>query len=338
MRIFWLIISSLIWGVGCTPAPTEIYNEYQSRLANVVDKAPATQDVTLQVLETPSLDKPVSKTTISFLELASLDHCKLMNTIAKNNNQLGKVRQPSEQLKYALRFIKQTQSCLADSEQLDPELKAKLNSALDEKRLQLPQYVERMIFHERELAKMSLLSGQEIELEDHKDAMNQSLEALAQLANAYKQIRSSEFDISQLDEPEEFTRSLAKLNNNHFVSRLINSARKQTALNNITTRWLGTIDISNDLCKPGRNHEQANILSNVFNRFYLSQLQAYQSKLANMLHSTSIHLYVLWQSSHELSTLFNVEQQQSYYQQLKASTVEHVKWWQVFYKTCKIQP
>ncbi|CAM3988616.1 DUF3080 family protein [Pseudoalteromonas byunsanensis] len=338
MRIFCLIISSLILAAGCTPAPSEIYNEYQQRLANVVDKTAPSQNVTLKPLETPSLDKPVSKATISFLELASLDHCKLMNTIAQNNNQLGKVRQPSEQLKYTIRFIKQTQSCLADSPALKPALRTKLDDALNEKKAQLPQYFERMIFHERELAKMSLLSSQEIGLEDHKDAMSESLEALTQLANAYLKIRSDELDINQLDEPDELTRSLAKLNNNYFVSRLINSVRKQIVLNQATTTWLHSLDISNELCKPGRNLQQATILSNVFNRFYLSQLQAYQSKLANMLQNTSPHLYILWQTSDELTSLFDVEHPQSYYQQLKRSTVEHVRWWQGFYKTCKIQP
>ncbi|WP_105169274.1 DUF3080 family protein [Pseudoalteromonas sp. T1lg23B] len=338
MRIFCLIVSSIILAAGCTPAPSEIYNEYQQRLANVVEKTAASQNVTLKPLETPKLDKPISNTTISFLELAALDHCKLMKTIAENNNQLGKVRQPSEQLKYAVRFIKQTQNCLADSPSLAPDLKTKLNNALTEKRMQLPQYFKRMIFHERELAKMSLLGSQEIELEDHKDAMNESLEALSQLANAYQQIRTEGFDINQLDEPDEFTRSLAKLNNNYFVSRLINSVRKQIALNQATTLWLHTLDVDNELCKPGRNHQQANIMSNVFNRFYLSQLQAYQSKLANMLQSTSVHLHVLWQSSEELTTLFNIEHPHSYYQRLKISTVEHVRWWQTFYKTCKIQP
>ncbi|CAH9061613.1 hypothetical protein PSECIP111951_02525 [Pseudoalteromonas holothuriae] len=337
MRLFCLIISLVTFIAGCSPAPSDTYIEYQQRLANVMEKSAATSTA-LTPFNAKHIARPSSKITLSMLELASLDHCTLMNTIASNNNQLGKVRVPSEQLKYALRFIKHVEICLNNSATKDAEIKNKLTTALNEKKRQLPSYFEQMVYNERELAKMSLLTSQEIDFEDHKVPLSKALEALSTLSKLQQLISQPNLNYWQHTDPNLITDALAKLNNNHAISRLITSARTQIMLNRVTTEWLNTINPSEQICQSNKNKQKAQILSNVFNRFYLSQLQGYQSKLTNMLQNASPALVILWQSDDAFSKLFDIEHSGSYYQQLKISAVEHVTWWQKFYKACKIQP
>ncbi|NOU49298.1 DUF3080 domain-containing protein [Pseudoalteromonas sp. JBTF-M23] len=337
MRLSYLVVSCFVLLTGCTPAPSDIYEEYQRRLENVTLKN-GILDNALTPLKFKHVKKPKSQVTLSVLELTRLDHCALMNIIAANNNQLGKVRVPSEQLKYAINFIVHAQHCLNHPETIDDTVKAKLATALEEKKSQLTKYFEQMVFNERELSKMLLLTSQEIALEDHQDPLTKALEALTTLTHLYTKIALSEPDYSQLEDPQLITDALATLNKNNSVSRLITSARKQISSNNLTTQWLNTIEPSKTFCQQNKNKKKAQILSNIFNKFYLSQLQGYQSKLTNMLREVSPLLFVLWRSEPQLSRRFNVESSDSYYQQLKHSAVQHVTWWQKFYKTCKIQP
>ncbi|MBD1584565.1 DUF3080 family protein [Pseudoalteromonas sp. S16_S37] len=337
MHLFCLIISCVFVLAGCAPAPSDVYQDYQQRLEKVMQQNSITRS-TLAPLTFKHVAKPKSQITLSILELTSLDHCSLMNIIAANNNQLGKVRVPSEQLKYAMNFIVHAQTCLNHPDTRDEIVKEKLANALEEKKSQLSHYFEQMVFNERELSKMLRLTSQEVALQDHQEPLSEALEALTTLANLYIKIAINEPDYSQLGYPQLVTNALAKLNQNDAVSRLITSARKQILLNNLTTQWLNTIEPSNTLCQHNKNKKKAQIVSNIFNKFYLSQLQGYQSKLTNMLQEVSPLLYILWRSEPQLSELFNVEANESYYQQLKTSAVTHVTWWQKFYKTCKIQP
>ncbi|BBN81730.1 hypothetical protein PA25_17150 [Pseudoalteromonas sp. A25] len=337
MRLFCQIISWITILAGCSPAPSGVHVEYQQRLANVI-QLDHVDTITLRPLKSRHANKPSSQITLSMLELAHLSHCSLMSTIANNNNQLGKVRVPSEQLKYAIMFINDAQTCLDHSATTDEIVITKLTLALAEKKNQLSAYFEQMVFNERELAKMLLLTSQEINLEDHQEAISQALEALTTLAAIYKEIVQNNSDTTQLRDPQRITGALAKLNQNYAVSRLITSARKQIKLNQVTTQWLNNITPTKHLCQPNKSKQKAQIMSNIFNKFYLSQLQGYQSKLTKMLRDVSPHLATLWRSEPDLSQKFNIEHSDSYYQQLKKSAVDHVSWWQYFYKTCKIQP
>ncbi|MBQ4845549.1 DUF3080 family protein [Pseudoalteromonas sp. MMG005] len=330
-----LISLSIFTLTGCSPQPSEIYHEYQNRLSTALNST--TPDIPdSRSLHHPNVTRPTSTLSISIIELASINHCRLSQTIAKRNNQLGKVQLPSEALKYSVQFVQQANECINSGQTNNPLIKDKLLEARREKQHQLNLFFEHMLFSERELKQFTHLAATEVSFDRHSELQNQTLEALAQLVQL-KQLLSQKDKIENL-EATEITTVLKKLHKNAFVQRVITSARQQVLLNQATSAWLHTVDIENTVCPSGKNKQKAHILNNIFSKYYLGQLQGYQAQLTSMLQKVSPFLAALWQNHPELVQWVDENNPQYLLTQLKSSAISHVKWWQTFYKTCKIRP
>ncbi|KAF7769811.1 hypothetical protein PCIT_a2715 [Pseudoalteromonas citrea] len=330
-----LLSITILCIVGCSKQPTDTYIEYQSRLSSLLETA-GPDNTEIEKLFRPYVEKPTSQVSLSIIEFAKINHCKLSQIIAKKNNQLGKVQLPSEALKYNIEFIQQAQKCIDDPLTDANTIEGKLIAVKIEKQQQLVQSFEHMLFKEAELAKLTHLTANEITFDRHREQQTASLEALTQLSNLQRQIQNK----AELEQviASDITLALQKLHKNSFIPKLVTSAQYQIALNNSTTHWLNKIDIENELCPTGKNKQKAKIFSNIFAKFYLKTLQPYQSKLTNMLEQTSPLLVKLWQNHPVLAERFNPEHNLALLNQIKASAILHVKWWQSFYKTCEIRP
>ncbi|WP_339142594.1 DUF3080 family protein [Pseudoalteromonas galatheae] len=313
---------------GCSKQPSDIAVEYQQRLAN----AASIELVHPAPLYNPEIQKvplPTSELTISMLDIATAGHCKVTNLIAAQNNQLGKVSYPSERLKYTILFIQQAPHCIRHPNTSD-ELKQTLAQALQEKKEQLPHHFLHMMTFERELASLSLLIADEVPLE-LPAAHSHMLEAANELAELVINMDAPE-NLS----PDTLTPAL-KVLSQRFISSLVTSVRKQTQLNNAATRQLKQLKLRNDICKSGGNKKQAEIINNIFSKYYLSILQPYQA----MLSLSMEELIAAWQPIHLLYQNNNVVDPLTLQQNLdnlKDSAKAHVKWWQEFYQLCEIPP
>ncbi|WP_242441663.1 DUF3080 family protein [Pseudoalteromonas piscicida] len=275
------------------------------------------------------ISKPQSNLSISILDIAQTGHCKVTQLIAAQNNQLGKVSYPSERLKYAVEFIKSAPQCINSAETKD-ELKQILTEAVLEKRHQLPWYFLHMMTFEKELSNLGMLTTEEVPLEAPA-IKGKSLEAVNILADFANNIHSPE-KISTAT----LTPALAILSK-RYISSLLTSVRKQTMLNNATTQQLEQLVLKENMCRDGGNRKQANIVSNVFTKYYLSQLQPYQA----MLTASMEELIQGWQPIHQLYQEHSITDPLTLHEHLdnlKRSAKNHVKWWQNFYDLCEITP
>lgn len=94
--------------------------------------------------------------------------------------------------------------------------------------------------------------------------------------------------------------------------------------------------------KYAQQEKIATIVSNVFQKYFLKEIQPYQANLAGYL-ETLLPLYnQLWFdqaiTNKQLNTLIALDSQNNLLNQLKGSAKKHVTWWQNFYKTCEISP
>jgi hypothetical protein len=330
-----LVSLSVIYLLGCSPKPSDTYSEYQLRLSSVIDRKSPTNE-TLTQLPRPLVDKPLSKISLSIIEFASINHCKLSQIIAKKNSQLGKVQPASEALKYNIDFVQYVQNCVDDPLTDNVETKNKLIAVKKEKLQQFIQSFEYMLFNEPELSQFTYLTASDIAFDRHSEQQTASLEALVALTHLRSQLLLK--PTSEMINTNNITVALQKLYKNKFIPKLITSTKRQIVFNTATTNWLNQINITDELCPVGKNKHKAQILSNVFSKFYLETLQPYQSQLTNMLEKTSPHLFKLWKNHRDLAVLFNPDDNNSLLNQMKTSAVKHVKWWQNFYKTCEIRP
>ncbi|WMN60017.1 DUF3080 domain-containing protein [Pseudoalteromonas xiamenensis] len=329
-----LLTSTSVFGLlfGCSSQPSDDYVDYQKRLANVVDVSfnPISYSGLVK-LTPPSLP---NEPTISLIELASINHCEVSRYVAEHNNQLGKVAVPSEKLKYAIRFIQLMPKCIESLDDKNELLKSTLADALIAKKQAVSTMFQLMLSSEREMQSLLVATSKEIPVLgiEGKEAAREGLTSLVTIKT---KIDTQDFDSIT---PQDITLALKNLNQNSYVSALVSSSVKQANLNEQTTFSLNTIDIQKTLCKKGRAKNKAEILSNVFQTFYIAPIQPYQSQLVGSLEQISPLLFKLYEQTPSLAVKFAPTNEASLLAKLKDSAKQHVKWWQAFYKSCEINP
>jgi len=131
------------------------------------------------------------------------------------------------------------------------------------------------------------------------------------------------------------TAALEKLNNNRYIQSLLSSTKKQIAWNLNGTRWLNEFSLTHTICPDGKNKKKAKVLNNVFQKYYIQNIQAYQSKLALRLHTIEPYFESF---SHKFGAHIYPNPITPLLNELKLSAKQHVFWWQTFYKVCKVTP
>lgn len=328
----WLLFTLLL--SACSDKPSDTYNEYQQRLASTTDVKflPATQ---LHNLNIEYTEHKTAKQTISLVQLAQLNHCPLNGLIAGHNNQLGKVATPSSELIYQIRFIQLAKACITTIKN-KPKILNALQNATADKKAQLHTSFTKLLYREPELKNTWLLSN--FELDNHLSGLVETEQALQQLVNIKVAITTNDY---QRIDTEQIFPALEVLNKFNFNQALISSIRKQINLNNDTRIYLESLQLE-DFCAANKNKQKATILSNIFKKYYLSQLQPYQAQLTGALERLMPLYKTLWLTPSQnaplaLQPLLSDSPDNLLYS-LKSSAKAHVKWWQVFYKTCEISP
>ncbi|KZN30190.1 hypothetical protein N480_04365 [Pseudoalteromonas luteoviolacea S2607] len=322
-----LLIALSLSLLGCSPAPSDVNQQYSVRLANVLDVSKAVIKKP-KALSLTATDTPTSSYTISVIDLAKLGHCRVATHIANHNNQLGKLAKPSERFKYNVNFIRYAQTCIKH-QQTDNDVKETLSLALAEKRASLPASLAHVFTNEKELTKLLSLTFEEVtyEVSNGEIAAQEALSILATLANTLNN--------PNLIEENKLTSALEKLNNNPYVQSLLTSTQKQILWNSSSTHWLSQLSLENDICPEGKNKKKAKVLNNVFQKYYIQEIQAYQSKLAQRLHTLEPYFATFTEKfgkdvyPNPITPLIN---------DLKLTAKQHVFWWQTFYKVCKVKP
>lgn len=320
---------------GCNKAPSNVNATYIERLSNTVN-ANTTKPMPLKQLSlvTP-LSIEESNLTLGIVELAGINQCKLSVLISEHNNQLGKTASAAGQLKYQINFIKSAQVCLNTLDKNSP-IHKKILAAKNYKQTHLIYFFNAMLFKEPELNRTWQLTANELTSEPA--GFSDTLHALKQLVLIKQQINAKEFDEINSDS---IFNALEQLNKFRLNQALIQSARKQIVLNNNATQFVKTLNL-NTLCPQGKNNKNAKIISNIFQKFYLKQIQPYQAQLTGYLEALQPLYNELWFnesiSSPQINNLVKTDSHSNLLNLLKSSAKNHVIWWQGFYKTCEISP
>ncbi|MEZ7278540.1 DUF3080 family protein [Pseudoalteromonas sp. 68 DY56-GL68] len=328
LKLTVIMVSFLV--VACSESSGELNQTYAQRLHNVLKfndfelKKPTTFPVQHDKIDAHN------NTTIGMLELAQLRQCKLAILIAEHNNQLGKTASAANILKYQLDFLQSANTCLATLEQSD-ELYKKIAFTAEQKTIALPTFFQAMLNNEPEFKQTWQLTS--VHLAEDTSGFTETEQAMQEFAKLAEQINSG--NVKNVD-TESIVKNLQVLNQFNYNKLLISAARTQISYNNQLTKLLTQFS-SNELCPLNKNKQKARTLSNIFKKFYLQQLQPYQSFLTGKLEAlqplylqvwgdTSMHRYVSASGEHAIL------------EQLKQSAKSHVQWWQNFYKECEISP
>ncbi len=329
MRIF-VVLASLCFLSACdfikSPMDASL-DTYLSRIANVQDRPALTMPDNVNVfLPTKrELHITIPSISIGLLDSYELRKCGLFNLVAEKNSVLGKVQDQFRNFDYQVQVSYGIERCLT-SPNISSALKTQLASIQQQKLKQLPAHFTNLVFS--------------------SDAMRQQLEATEWLSveqgrgstpviQAFNHIDSGFSGSETLD----YTSTLNALTPYQEVLEknavlgplsysMLNAANK---LNVITQQLKGHDETI--ICGQGRNTTKFRYLRNVFNEFFIGEIQPYLAKVDSIYNELN-PLIDFVDTSHE-NYQYPIKQ---YHQDFRAATKEHIEYWQNLFKRCGASP
>ncbi|KEQ17216.1 DUF3080 family protein [Endozoicomonas numazuensis] len=338
--LFVLLLT--LTGCGYRSTPEYQLEEYESRISTVTEVS--LPSPTISFPELPSLRKrqyPLPDIRLKALEALNLLECpKLTQLIAHRNNSLGKQMQPSQLLDYEKKLIVQLKDCIHYLQQQNkkPELRAKLETTLQQKESALPAAKWNMLLSNTELP--GQLSGFQNLLPLQGDNGRQgTLEALKYLTSYLKGDRfSPPYDQQSLE------MQLQQLTASHYSGQLLAAA---TAITNTLNRVSVMLENSHNICPQGRRTVTIERLNNVFRLFYVDSIQPYMSKVVSegrewrsVMLSLLLELPAPPDKAMEdyLLAITDSDSDFSIWNQLDKAIIRHTQSWQTVLMQCQMQP
>ena len=316
---------------GCSKAPSEINLDYHARLNTQLTLPKLTPYQDSKKLVVPTFSN-IDASTIGILQLNKLQHCQLGQLIAERNSQLGKVSGPSSEFVYNVRFIQMVPNCIATLN--DAELTKQLNEVKQQKADLLFTYWEKMLFLDKQLASLYLPVSYSL-LDVNQTQKQHTLNTLHYLASVKSALINQEFNQINTAELEAH---LATLFKNSYLPSLLRALYEQIFILQQQNKALESVSFS-DICKTGHNNQSATVLTNIFSKFYGSNIQGYHNDLLQEYMQVKPALLDLWQNQYHQPYKSDLKiHPLSLDNSLKQYSVTHVIWWQQLYKRCNIQP
>ncbi|WP_445426681.1 DUF3080 family protein [Alishewanella sp. HL-SH06] len=316
--------------LGCSkPAGKAELADYQQRLTRVLalDKADISLLPTTPLPAKNSLLVPQPDLRMDLLDAFATRQCGLDQLIAERNSSMGRVFSVSKRLNYEIRLL----AVLADCDQQDwPEpLKQQITEVYQQKLAQINSVFLNMLQTDDTLRKRWHNSDSMLAPND-SSGFNESLAALQLLVELKHAINAKDWQRASQMDPE---RALESLYRYDFLSKLQYSLR-------YTRSWFVAINpklqqISpSTLCTNNRNTEQLAILTTVFRKFFIGEIQAYLAQLSRFQQQSWPLLDELYQDTalHPVLTQRYLEQAE----QLQRLLLAHVGWYQELNKVCPV--
>ncbi len=323
-----LLILLVFFLSGCfesDKARTQFEN-YQTRLANVVNTEPVPLENSIYIAlpRKRDLQQPLKDVRMGLLDAYELRECGLFQLVADRNSILGKVQDAFRQLSYEFQLLATLERCLL---QVDSDsLKAQLETVLKQKQAQLPiVYLNTLTSSDAWRQQLTPPSANLI-APDKPFPHSEALLAI----NTYASLLEQGADIVNIQEPIEKQRYLGAV----FFSM------------DESTRWLNTItkQLHRDdplvSCGPNRDPTRFNYLRNVFDKFFVGEVQPYLSNINGLYLDAQSALQKLHSQLPENSAFsaFNAAYfGGEHYRLFQQAVKDHVSYWQKLFKRCNVQ-
>ena len=327
----WLLPLLLLSISACSDKQGEqALDNYSERMARVLQLELPEQplpDVTPLVPER-DLKQPLSDMRLDLTDAYATRQCGLDVLIGERNSSLGKVYSASKQLSYEIRFLALLQQCLGEHWDNDALL-SELQTVYHEKQLAIQRAFDNMLLTDDTLRKELLGVRKSLDVQDAAGYTEtlQALSALSQLQLYLTQqnwASASDINIEQ---------QLQVLYHYNFTARLQYSLRRLAHQLSELNQSLQQISAT-QLCPTANQTEQLQILSNVFAKFFIKDVQRYSGNLTVYQQQLWPLLQGLYQHTPLQPML--AERFEISYQSMRAQLKQHVEWWQAMDKQCPL--
>lgn len=343
----WLLIFISLTLAACSPSPDEIAQDYLERIARVTAENlpddPSFLNNPPPLTQVKQQSYLIESGKVSLLDFLKLQSCELAQSLGYKNSQLGKLAPASQKMHLERDFLLLAPACIEALQSSNPELVQLLSQALQQKRQQALKIWWNAWFAAAEW--QSYISGSREPLEQGGASPGHLRPGLVALDYAIDQgLNWQQQNYAYFDSDME--QQLQQLHLAESLSRWRNSLRIMTPSLYRAALMLEQSQQKKSLCSNGVEKKQAEYLRNVFNQFYVAQLQPYLGRIykfgnelwprLNAVKSLATNLspeqsphpqFLLWFDSLQLEK-----------QQFEQMNLRHVKAWQNWLAECGQSP
>lgn len=319
------IIITILLLTGCDnrPPPESMLSNYLQRIANVQQQeAIEPTEPEISIPRRRALFQEPSRQTIGILETLQLTECQLMTLVAERNTVLGKVQDQFRNLEYQYALLKGLRDCLS-TQSLSDELVSKLDAIYAIKWQELPIHISNLLYTSDAMYAQAYSSRWYSD--DDKAGLyelSQLLTQLTRLRNGHRETSLPDaFDIVHLQEAIE---------KNDQLGRLTYSLKYATRYLNATKEQLYRYD-SGIFCGANRDPTKYRRLKNVFQQFYLGEVQPYLADLNSAYFLLSPHIDLFYEPTLNMEYHHAI---QTAYTEYKQASQQHAQYWIALFKRC----
>lgn len=328
----WLLPLLALSLIACSGnSGDKVFENYQQRLARVLStEAPQTVMPPAAALAEPrDIKQPLPDLRLDLTDTFTTRRCGLDTLIGERNSSLGRVYNASKQLSYELRFLSQLQNCLSQSWN-NTDLLAELQQVYQHKQDSVHIAFNNMLLTDDTLRKQLFGVRDSLPLSDVA-GQNETWQALTELTLLQQFIVEQNWQAAAAVDIEQQLQLLYQYN---FIGRLQHSLR-------LSSHQLAQLNLMLDsvkpeqLCQPRPDKQQLEILTNIFSKFFIAEVQQYTVNLQGYQQQ----LWPLLEQLYRETPLYSALQQRfdGNYQSMRRELASHVHWWQSLNGQCALQ-
>lgn len=304
---------------------------YQQRLARVLEtQMPDTSLPPAEKLaEQRDLKQPLPDLRLDITDAYATRRCSLDTLIGERNSSLGKVYSASKQLSYELRFLSQLQQCLSQSWD-NTALLTQLQQVYQQKQDSIDIAFNNMLLTDDTLRKELLGVNKTLPV-NTPAGISETWQALTELTLLRQFISEQNWhSASQID----IEQQLQVLYRYNTLGRLQYSLRQSAHQLSQVNQMLAEVT-PESLCQPRPDKQQLEILANIFNKFFIAEVQQYTVNLQSYQQQLWPLLETLYSDTPLIEAL--MQRFDGSLAQMRAELTEHVHWWQALNSQCPLQ-
>lgn len=291
--------------------------------------------------------KETEEVNQGLIEVLDLKYCDgLLQLIAQRNSNLGRVMQPSQQMLYEIRFIRNIRQCLnlirQDPAQ-DEELKERIETIYNIKSQNLKSEIWNGIFGSKEVA--ANFSRSETPIPTGGEVGFTATYAVFLQFQRLSKLDPEHHDKDPLEFLDDIETSYKTLNTNRYGSRFLKSIALLTETMERTAHAINTRLDQKPFCHPGHQSQKRTILSNVFRKFYSEKFQPYLSRVhrnGEEWLSIQANIFGMLEPTPEMNRYFtqvlSMTNEHGMWQQYIRARDNHTSAWQRILRQCNLMP